>query len=483
MKNKIYLVILILLSFLVCMKLSKPQFQNPQKESKNGDFLAIYVDDKISDSFPTSSEYAGTIICRNSSGTVNTTGKFVWDSSNSKWNIEVSDIDNGAATCNAYFYSLANYTLKSVPNNWMSAKQGSLLYSIKKDNDENIKTHKGKPGTEVARQASSSTEAVLASSTDDYGTTLYFRGAVTNNFVEFASMCWRIVRITGDGSIKLALYNRNDNGSLTPCSDSGGTSKAFISATATAFNSLSTATIAGAVAQYAGMMYGTTYSSSDYDIIHANNIDSTILVALKSWYDNKLRNYNDLLSDVIWCNDKEYGLLNGRQQDFKNKERLLSFVPSLICAENSNSEKKLFKLTNNDIQNGNGKLKGSNGVGNKEYKIGLLTGDELAFAGAKAGNVNATGNTTFYLYANTSATWWTMSPAHYVPANYEGVRMITVSDDGEICVAYQNSGGCLASVARDTAGVRPSIALKSTLEISNVEDADGTATHPYKIRI
>lgn len=482
MKNKIYLVILILLSFLVCMKLSKPQFQNPQKESKNGDFLAIYVDDKISGSFPTSSEYAGTIICRNSSGTVNTTGKFVWDSSNSKWNIEVSDIDNGAATCNAYFYSLADYTLKSVPNNWMSAKQGSLLYSIKKDNDENIKTHKGKPGTEVARQASSSTEAVLASSTDDYGTTLYFRGAVTNNFVEFASMCWRIVRITGDGSIKLALYNRNDNGSLTPCSDSGGTGKAFISATATAFNSLSTATTKGAVAQYAGMMYGTTYSSSDYDIIHANNIDSTILVALKSWYDNKLRNYNDLLSDVIWCNDREYGTLNGRNQAFKNKERLISFVPSFICAENSNSEKKLFKLTNNDIQNGNGKLKGSNGVGSKEYKIGLLTGDELAFAGAKAGNVNATGNTTFYLYANTSATWWTMSPAHYTPANFHGVRMITVSDDGEICVSIDGNG-CLASFVRDTAGVRPSIALKSTVEISNVEDADGTATHPYKIRI
>lgn len=482
MKNKIYLVILILLSFLVCMKLSKPQFQNSQKESKNSDFLAIYVDDKISDSFPTSSEYAGTIICRNSSGTVNTTGKFVWDSSNSKWNIEVSDIDNGAATCNAYFYSLADYTLKSVPNNWMSAKQGSLLYSIKKDNDENIKTHKGKPGTEVARQASSSTEAVLASSTDDYGTTLYFRGAVTNNFVEFASMCWRIVRITGDGSIKLALYNRNDNGSLTPCSDSGGTGKAFISATATAFNSLSTATTKGAVAQYAGMMYGTTYSSSDYDIIHANNIDSTILVALKSWYDNKLRNYNDLLSDVIWCNDREYGTLNGRHQAFKNKERLIGFVPSFICAENSNSEKKLFKLTNNDIQNGNGKLKGSNGVGSKEYKIGLLTGDELAFAGAKAGNVNATGNTTFYLYSNTSATWWTMSPAHYTPANYHGVRMITVSDDGEICVSTDGNG-CLASFVRDTAGVRPSIALKSTVEISNVEDADGTATHPYKIRI
>ena len=37
----------------------------------------------------------------------------------------------------------------------------------------------------VARQTSS-TETVLVSSTDDYGTTLYFRGAVTNNFVKDA---------------------------------------------------------------------------------------------------------------------------------------------------------------------------------------------------------------------------------------------------------------------------------------------------------
>ena len=165
MKNKIYLVILILLSFLVCIKLSKPQFQKQQKEPKNSDFLAIYVDDKISDSFPTSNEYAGTIVCRNSSGTVNTTGKFVWDSSNSKWNIEVSDIDNGAATCNAYFYSLADYTLKSVPNNWMSAKQGSLLYSIKKDNEDNFGTV-ANPGGVI----SSNTEKILAPDEDDYGT-------------------------------------------------------------------------------------------------------------------------------------------------------------------------------------------------------------------------------------------------------------------------------------------------------------------------
>ena len=46
------------------------------------------------------------------------------------------------------------------------------------------------------------TEALLASTEDDYGTSYYFRGAVKNNYVEFANKCWRIVRITGDGSVK-----------------------------------------------------------------------------------------------------------------------------------------------------------------------------------------------------------------------------------------------------------------------------------------
>ena len=482
MKNKIYLVILILLSFLVCMKLSKPQFQKQQKESKDSDFLAIYVDDKISDSFPTSSEYAGTIICRNSSGTVNTTGKFVWDSSNSKWNIEVSDIDNGAATCNAYFYTLADYPLKSVPNNWMSAKQGSLLYSIKKDNEDNFGTV-ANPGGAI----SSNTEKILAPDEDDYGTTLYFRGAIENNYVEFAGMCWRIVRITGDGSIKLTLYNRNDNGSLTPCQDTGGSGKAFISATASAFNVLSTKDANGAIIQYVGFMYGTTYPSSDYDIIHTNNIDSTVLNNLKSWYDLKLRNYNDLLSDIIWCNDKSYSSSSSGSYTFSTNDRLLkaSPTPSFKCNNNTNSEKNLFKLTNNDVQNGNGKLKGSNGIGSKEYKIGLLTADEVAFAGGMAGTTTAKHeNKTYYLYANTLTNWWTMSPSFFRNANYDGARIIGVSSNGEICVTQTSSSyGCVAPLARDTAGVRPSIALKSTVEISNVEDADGTATHPYKIRI
>jgi hypothetical protein len=67
---------------------------------------------------------------------------------------------------------------------------------------------------------SSPSESVLASTPDDYGTSYYYRGVIENNYVVFANMCWRIVRITGNGAIKLALYNRNIDKVSNPCDSS-----------------------------------------------------------------------------------------------------------------------------------------------------------------------------------------------------------------------------------------------------------------------
>ena len=45
----------------------------------------------------------------------------------------------------------------------------------------------------------------LKETKDTDGTTYYFQGNVTNNYVKFAGLIWRIVRINGDGSIRLIL--------------------------------------------------------------------------------------------------------------------------------------------------------------------------------------------------------------------------------------------------------------------------------------
>ena len=64
------------------------------------------------------------------------------------------------------------------------------------------------------------TNAYLCSAPDDYGTSYYYRGNVENNWVKFAGYYWRILRINGDGSIRMiytgdasvidALPNKND---------------------------------------------------------------------------------------------------------------------------------------------------------------------------------------------------------------------------------------------------------------------------------
>ena len=48
-------------------------------------------------------------------------------------------------------------------------------------------------------------DAGLFESEDDDGTTYYFRGEVENNYVLFAGLTWRIVRINGNGTVKLIL--------------------------------------------------------------------------------------------------------------------------------------------------------------------------------------------------------------------------------------------------------------------------------------
>ena len=61
-----------------------------------------------------------------------------------------------------------------------------------------------------SKHLSWNTERVLSYSFDNDGTSFYYRGNVEDNYVTFANMCWRIVRIQGDGSIKLILEDKDD---------------------------------------------------------------------------------------------------------------------------------------------------------------------------------------------------------------------------------------------------------------------------------
>ena len=59
-------------------------------------------------------------------------------------------------------------------------------------------------GTPNFGNAATTDEGIFGEEDGMYGgTSYYWRGAVTNNYVKFGGFCWRIVRINGDGSIRL----------------------------------------------------------------------------------------------------------------------------------------------------------------------------------------------------------------------------------------------------------------------------------------
>jgi hypothetical protein len=348
------------------------------------------------------------------------------------------------------------------PDGWENASSGTLLAGIKSNYSTATSTL-----TTPGQAISTSYEAVMSSSEDDYGTSYYFRGAVENNYVVFASMCWRIVRITGDGSIKLTLYNYNSDkeNTETPCSATD-TSLAFARYSGTTYTSAFNSSYDPN--KYIGFMYGTT-STSSYAVEHENLYDSTILTNLKKWYD---ANFNDaeqsLLADTIWCNDKRLSSGSGysTNKSYYAASGRLSTVasasPSLKCGD-TKDDNKISKFTASDTVYGNGKLRGTNGAGDKEYKIGLLTADEVAYAGG----IYGTANSTYYLYKNASSNaWWSLSP--HSAGSY-----------GFSFVCYVDSAWTLSNRSvNDTNGVRPAISLVSTASITG---GDGSSTNPFVI--
>ena len=324
------------------------------------------------------------------------------------------------------------------------------------------------PITTPGAAASTVDEALLASTVDDYGTSYYFRGAVKNNYVEFANKCWRIVRITGDGSIKLVLHNDNTSKATNPCSaTNNSTTAAFAHYNGNTYTSKFNEKNDDNA--YIGFMYGTA-SSSDYVSTHANTNKSTILTNLETWYKNNLVSYEDKLSDTIWCNDKSTlttytsgstygtGLGYGKNQTgYGAHNRLyggnaaLYANPSLICP-NDNNGGKLSKFTVSDITNGNGNL---------IYKIGLLTADELTFAGY------VSDSSITYLQENATGTyWWSLSPGYFSGIS-AGVKTVY----GAGALLFTDGSVCSSN------GVRPSISLKSTTNVTG----EGTSDKPYKV--
>ena len=314
-----------------------------------------------------------------------------------------------------------------------------------------VKTPITTPGAAV----STDDEAILASTEDDYGTSYYFRGAVTNNYVEFANKCWRIVRVGGDGSVKIILHNDNPTGAANPCnSANNSTSAAFARYSGETYKSEFNLNVGDNA--YVGFKYGTP-GSNTYEATHANINNSTILTNLETWYTNNLKTYESVIDDTVWCNDK-------------TNVTDTTFDPWSITPNGYGYGKNVTyygatqRLVNtNGSAGGTGPSLKCNGELSKiNSKVGLITADELAYAGYAIG----TGNTTTYLQENATDTyWWSLSPYSF-DGDFAGVWLVNGSN-----------GNFYNNLVFYTEGVRPSISLKSTTNVTG----NGTSDNPYII--
>ena len=240
--------------------------------------------------------------------------------------------------------------------------------------------------------------------------TYYFRGAVENNYVSFAGFTWKIVRINEDGTVRVIMQDGiNDNTTYT-------------------FNS----------------------NYNNYTYMYYSNSDAK--TTLESWYQTNIGSKSDLAKNVAsgnyYCEQAKAKYSDIYISGSSVMTTYNKYTPDFKCATDGN------------------------GKGLVNSNIGLLTYDDLIYAG---NYVNQTNNSN---YLNNGFSYWTMSPS--------GVDTFDMHSD--IWFIYDNSKiGCLYvdwsnekySVGKKYyVSLRPVINLKSDIQISS---GNGTKDNPFTI--
>ena len=262
-----------------------------------------------------------------------------------------------------------------------------------------------------------------------------WNGATTND------MYWRIIRTNADGSIKLSYAG------TSPDSD-----KAYVGLSE--FNTTSNDPM------YVGYKYGTSGSLENN---RTNDNDSTIKTYIDNWYKNNLIDYTKYLSkDAVYCNDRE--LASGQTYsttssfDYAPYERIYTNKqPTYNCTNMSDA----FSVNNTSAK--------------LDYPIGLMSIDELSYAGGQAFTTLDAPYAWYYTNANGessygSVAFWALSPNGWLGSN-SLVWDVNGSD---------NPGYLRSYYVVNTNAVRPSVSLSSCNLISR---GDGSANNPYVVYI
>ena len=228
--------------------------------------------------------------------------------------------------------------------------------------------------------------------------TYYFRGNVENNYVSFAGFTWRIVRINEDGTIRIVMQDGiNSNANI-------------------AFNS----------------------NYNNYTYMYYTNIRAK--TTLESWYQANIGSKTNLASKVVsgayYCEQAKAKYSDSWTSGSATMTTYNKYTPDFKCATDGN---------------GKGQVSGS---------VGLLTYDEVVYAGGYYGQSN--GN---YYLNNSAIYWWTMSPAG-ISGSYSYVWFVGTA------------GGINSYNVSITTRLRAVLNLTADIQIS---DGDGTKDNPFVV--
>ena len=333
----------------------------------------------------------------------------------------------------------------------------------------------------------------LCKAKDAYGDSYYYRGNVTNNYVKFGEwqvrkyfgydsdtssyyhiydsleecqnasyynkkcavgidigtpMYWRIIRINGDGTVRVIYDGTSANGGRSEDKQIGTSS----------FNDFNSNNISPDDDNpippvvhlrvndnaHVGYMYGKT-GASTYAETHANTNNSIIKTYLDTWYENNIKGTTNeqYIADNIFCNDRSFAPDNrgtgagtsstyyrwGYFEYNANNNKIM-----LTCPQKNDA------FTVNDTNKGNGAL---------SYGIGLITADEVVLASVY--------RHYGYLY---NGVGWTMSPSYF--DRYPTVGIVEHSRSLPVTESY---------------GVQPVLNLNNKV----LSQGSGTSDDPYHI--
>lgn len=306
------------------------------------------------------------------------------------------------------------------------------------------------------RAEAANNQSFLSKHSDDYGTSFYYSGSVSNNYVNFAGMCWRILRIEGDGSVKLLLEDKN-----AECNSNSYTGD---------FN------VGDSVFGYktsAGIGMFEKHSTNGYLANTLKKSQSALNSKIKSTYGN-FYNIQNVLKIENWCyRSNAYALETGG--NMLEPKTLYPLMDSNTSKVYFDAYVRLYGTAMHGESDINVLLK-CNGKTYYKYDdntpiyVGTIDADETVLAGAQ---VNVSNNNLFIIndyQKNNQVIYHTMTPASYKDGSSQG---FVIKPDGNLFGTTITKGSNYQLRA-----TRPVVSLKPNTIISG---GTGLKTEPYII--